>query len=288
MRVSMCDRFAVRLYENRTVAAIADGHQWGNSARKAAKRAVRWFVSTLEQSLKEATNLKNCGPVLLSSLAHAHERILRSQQVGSWSRATSLLGGAVFEVDLNGSQHLENSLRYPFIFSLVSVGRCRCYHFSKQSGLLADHSSTTTPGITTGYIGGIGNPDLRDLNLTYIPCDEDDLIIMCTPGVSDNFDPVLRGEMSENEDNALLRNKMSLELAQSLVGDNPTVTSVVENWIEHAKQTTRISREFIEEDSSRVLSSNRKIHPGKMDHATCICFRVGRVTLSYREWMSGR
>ena len=294
----ICDRFFIKLYENRVIVAVGDAQHWGISSRKASKRAVKHFISFLEEQAKVIVNLRCTGPVLLSALATAHSRINDSEQSGKRIRATSLLGGVLLETDneidietIKNSGNIDSLEvnQYPFVFVFVSVGDCKCYRYSPEDNTLTDLSKRES---SQGSIGGRGEPDLSNCDISYIPCKQDDLIIILTSGVSDNFNPNIIGTIPPNY--SLMSDSEKIEFCTSkatnlihrVIGDAPTVTSTVESILNHTREITRISREYMEANSSAKLSPDRTIHPGSMDHATCVCFKVGRVTLSYEDWIS--
>ena len=252
-----CDRFCIRLYENRVIAAVADGLQWGTLSRKAAKRGTRWFTSTLEQHLKEMPDLKSVGPILLASLAEAHSRILQAKKEGQHTQSTGLLGGVLLEIDSEAAASAKGASKdKDFAFAYVSVGQCRCYLYSAKTQTLHDWTAKKA-GISSGSIGGLGKPNLQDAFVQHVPCNEGDVIIMCSHGVSDNLDPILRGTLPEDLSFSPMdplesslygpqRLAAALEHGQSLLSENPAVASIVESLLGHSLQVTKRSREHIE------------------------------------------
>lgn len=293
----ICDRYFLKLFENRIIVGVADAHNWGLNSRKASKRAISQFIQHMEECHKELNDLKSVGPILLASLALSHQRIQENHlnvEIPQETRSVCICGGVLLENDLhNNSQSSDNNLEYnsPFFFAFAIVGDVKCYHYSKKSKSLTCYGSPYYNQFK-GFIGGTGNPELSKIIVKYIPCDEEDLIMILTSGASDNFDPIVQGKdisefSSENHEvKHSLIDEYSLNYVKNLIGESPVVYTVVESILNATEEITKISREFMEANPHGKLNHDPSIHPGRMDHATCVCFRVGRVTLSYEEWVN--
>lgn len=55
-----------------------------------------------------------------------------------------------------------------------------------------------------------------------------------------------------------------------------TPSNIVNRVIEHSIEITKSSREFMQENPGKRLPRDYGLYPGKMDHTTCLVFRVGR------------
>jgi len=196
---------------------------------------------------------------------------------------------------------VEETVRWVFV--CASVGDCKALHFSKKRreitdityGNRLDVRSATDPGGRLGAMEGDGAPDLRNLSVHFCPCDDDDLLILLSDGVHDNFDPVTRGlnpsdiglpdEEWETVEDAQLMEKKSLYLkheAEVIVNGLPicpitgvpSAQSVAHAFAEAARTTCTNSRNYMEKTGEQQ-PDDLKIYPGKMDHATCLCLNVG-------------
>ena len=76
----VCDCYGLQLYANRTVIAIADGCNWGEAPREAARIACRGFLDHLQR--KEIVvpfdrrTLPNISSEVLKAVARAHTMVL--------------------------------------------------------------------------------------------------------------------------------------------------------------------------------------------------------------------
>jgi hypothetical protein len=71
----ICDRYSLHIYENRIIATIADGCNWGVMPRDAAVNATIAFSGYLKQHLEEISDLKDVGPLLIKCMSIAHEAV---------------------------------------------------------------------------------------------------------------------------------------------------------------------------------------------------------------------
>lgn len=66
---------------------------------------------------------------------------------------------------------------------------------------------------------------------------------------------------------------------QGLLGggeDPPTPKEVTDRLVNHCITVTKTSRDYMENNQGKRLPEDYIEFPGKMDHTTCLCFRVGR------------
>lgn len=168
----------------------------------------------------------------------------------------------------------------------------------------------TDPGGRLGpYVDG-GMPDTRNLTLFFAKCTTDDLLIFCTDGVHDNFDPPSIGIDPEelapdfkgmtwdqaSEANRVLAESVRATFVEArieaLIGEQleqrqraasvdpslppppPTPLVICNHILDYCSRTTSRSREFMESNPQKKLPKDFKLYPGKMDHTTCIVVRV--------------
>eukprot|EP01087_Luapelamoeba_hula_P012615 TRINITY_DN3525_c0_g1_i1.p1 TRINITY_DN3525_c0_g1~~TRINITY_DN3525_c0_g1_i1.p1 ORF type:complete len:647 (-),score=126.37 TRINITY_DN3525_c0_g1_i1:32-1972(-) len=90
---------------------------------------------------------------------------------------------------------------YRWVFVCASVGDGKALHYSGRTkevtdithGNRSDLRGATDPGGRLGAMVGGGDPDLRNLFIHFVPCQEGDYIILMSDGVHDNLDPVTCG-----------------------------------------------------------------------------------------------
>ncbi|KAL6075938.1 TipA [Balamuthia mandrillaris] len=198
----------------------------------------------------------------------------------------------------------------PFRWILVcaNVGDCKIYHYDSHTHLYTDLTESSRTSLTDcrdpgGRLGPqehpLGDPDLRNLGLLFIPCREDDLIIFLSDGVHDNLDPQNLGIMPDqlglmhktwldaevvepqmaNHYKNLFRSKYICELVKQggtkLRCRETNAVMVAGELVEHSYEITRNSREFIETQPDGRLPMDYVRYPGKMDHSSCLVVKAG-------------
>ena len=312
----ICDRFNISLYENRVILSLADGCNWGDLPRKAAKRATKNFNLFVANHYKDITSLRSAGSVILAAFAEADRSIRENMsELGPPPGTTTMIGGILAEVNFSmgnlSPRSVANAARAsnwdgsPWVFIFASVGDCKCYHYSLSSKKLQEISSpnsrvdilnATNPG---GRLGG-NQADLLNFSLSFAPCDEGDILLFLTDGMYDNFDPIQQGKLPS--DFGLREEKweqVECKTLHSLVDnyivefieremipeDNPVLASIVTNCANFVKNFTKSSRNFMEQNPKSKLPADLKLYPGKLDHSTCAAIKVGKIGISYNDWV---
>lgn len=192
-----------------------------------------------------------------------------------------------------------------WVFVGVTLGDCKAFHYSKKDHTFSDItkgnrqnvSDARDPGGRLGPYIRQGEPDLRNLQVFYKLCDPEDLILLLSDGVHDNLDPQQLGikpnELGIDEeswDKAAISFPIDSEnakneyrkrwLNQHFCSDQNTLnqlepTFISNTLLKHCLDTTQSSRDFMETNTSKKLPSDYSLYPGKMDHNTCLCFKVG-------------
>jgi hypothetical protein len=312
------DCFGVQVYQNRTVVALADGCNWGSKNQEAARVACKVFLEYLKSKFRQpgegdkidVKNTKYMGHFLLRAFARAHEKILEcrkpkdSKDTGG---TTTLLGGVILELEEDAAAHYG----CPWLFVCASVGDCKAFVYSPNTGLITDVTSAnrrlsaTDPGGRLGpYVGKDGGPDLRNLGLHMLPCEEGSLLLALTDGVHDNFDPEHLGlkpsdvgleqsSWEENIDEVLLAKHMFCVRYMGQVVRGPDNDQVVTpeqattRLLAHCRATTKTSRKWMTQNPSKRLPLDYEKFPGKMDHTTCIAVTIGHRESSFRHQAIG-
>jgi len=197
----ICDCYSFDVLGGPAVSvAIADGCNWGPKPLEAAKIACLTFHESSRKNASKFTSIRETGRLLLKSFSEAHTAILQAPLkrgvIDIWETGTTtLLGGVLLQLDEEDARK-----HSPFIFICASVGDCKAFYISAADGSVSDITTGSRPpsavtnvndpgGRLGPYIGKEGSADLRNLGIFLIPCAKDDLILMLSDGVYDNFDP---------------------------------------------------------------------------------------------------
>eukprot|EP01124_Arcella_intermedia_P002081 TRINITY_DN11142_c0_g1_i1.p1 TRINITY_DN11142_c0_g1~~TRINITY_DN11142_c0_g1_i1.p1 ORF type:complete len:1417 (-),score=314.61 TRINITY_DN11142_c0_g1_i1:21-4271(-) len=315
----ICDQFCLERYQNRTIFAIADGCNWGQKVKTAARIASQTFVEFNKKSIFEAENTQAVLRSFMQSFVYAHHRIIEGHEDSWWEcGTTTLLGGSILE--------LPEAHKWAFL--CLAVGDCKAYHVSVTNGVLS--VSNVTEGARTGTgaldardCGGRlgphkkGNPDLRNLATFFKVVDEGDFIVVSSDGVYDNLDPQSLGvELSETgipgtegkswvdltdspSDQPLVqlieeyKSNYTLELLKKLFMQIPeesgvplkdiTPQHIAQKLITYSQDTTKNIRDFMEQNPNNAQPPDSKNYPGKVDHATCVVMKVGKTNFRQHE-----
>ncbi|KAH3756247.1 cyclophilin B [Pelomyxa schiedti] len=218
----ICDTFAFQMFEGRRIAvAIADGCNWGPSVRDAAAAATNKFVQSLVEHQSEVETIRDAGPILLRSIAKAHNAIISRQGVRIYG-TTTLLGGYILPLEnrkptyekkttkgrKKNSSSDEGSALTPeppqqFGCTIISVGDCKVFRWSARTHRFIDVTKdnlrnaasidTADPGGRLGPFVDDSQPDLRNMYMHYTECDHNDLILFLSDGVHCNLSPEFLG-----------------------------------------------------------------------------------------------
>ncbi|XP_031569154.1 PP2C-like domain-containing protein CG9801 [Actinia tenebrosa] len=178
----IADVYAIVARPNSCILSIADGVNWGEKSRLAARCAVAGSVQYLQQYLSTATNTHQVMQLLLQSFEAAQECIIKKQ-----AAMTTLCTAIVCEV--KGSDE--------WALCMVNVGDSLGYVYNEKDGVreitIGSHATLRDmrcPGGSLGPVDGY-NPDLRNLTFSYTRVSTGDIVFLTSDGVSDNFDPVV-------------------------------------------------------------------------------------------------
>jgi hypothetical protein len=219
----------------------------------------------------------------------------------------------------------DKETKWAFIFG--SVGDCKALLFSHKTGTLKDLTSENrTESSSASDCGGrLGPfleenaPDLRNLNLYFQTCSENDMIIVVSDGVYDNLDPEQLGKrpcdvqptiddsigwkdldpVKSSEYRNTYRCWLLLRILRDGVGFDPTIadrlpsggkiiqpSTIVRHILNYCVDTTEASRTWMEENPTGKLPNDFVKYPGKMDHTTCVAFTVGYIDTHLQQPVS--
>mmetsp|Transcript_4681 Transcript_4681/g.16466 ORF Transcript_4681/g.16466 Transcript_4681/m.16466 type:complete len:882 (+) Transcript_4681:111-2756(+) len=196
--------------------------------------------------------------------------------------------------------------RRKWAFVFANVGDCKAFVYSPSTRTARDitkqnraaSSSARDCGGRLGpYKEETGEPDLRNLDLRCELIDEGDIIIAVSDGVHDNLDPSMLGwtpselhlpgstwdEIAPEAAEAAKSKFREQRLANlvhtagtpdACTGHVPLV-DMCNALVEYCMATTEKSRQFMQKHPALELPEDYTLYPGKMDHTTCVCVKVG-------------
>ncbi|VDM75641.1 unnamed protein product [Strongylus vulgaris] len=171
---------------NNGVLALADGVNWGEGARLAARCAVRGAIDHMNEHI-EAGNLANTTEVfheLLASFHSAHSLIL--QEGGMLTTLCVAVVAPAIHCD-------------SWVLCVCNVGDSLCFVYNRNYGVrevtMGSHDidqmrDMRDAGGALGPVDG-RNPQLHNLTCSMTFVEEGDIVFITSDGVSDNFDPVV-------------------------------------------------------------------------------------------------
>ncbi|GFR43516.1 hypothetical protein Agub_g4609, partial [Astrephomene gubernaculifera] len=204
----VADCFGILAYPEGAVLAVADGVNWGEPPRRAARCAVLGCLNHMHHALKqhEGDSSLDSHTVfrhLVDSISAAQKLIL--QQFGT---LTTLVVSVVLPL-----KWVRSPGRWAAI--TLTVGDSAAYVYRAASRTVEEVTAAAhadgardprwCPG-ALGYAMG-EEPDLANMMLCLTFLDEGDFIFLTSDGVADNFDPVIRKiarhQVLESTDNDL-------------------------------------------------------------------------------------
>ncbi|OUC47939.1 hypothetical protein D917_01318 [Trichinella nativa] len=187
-KLAVADVFAVCTRRNCSILILADGVNWGEKARLAARCAVRGSMDFLNAELFDRSQPITSTSEIFQSLLRAfhcgHRLIL--QEEGSF---TTLC--VVVVCPLENSEH--------WVACACNVGDSLAFIFSEQHGVreltsgshdIRQIRNMRDAGGALGPVYGI-SPDLQNFTCSLSIVDPGDIVFITSDGVSDNFDPVV-------------------------------------------------------------------------------------------------
>jgi hypothetical protein len=269
---------------------LADGTRWGTAAGKTAQQATAGFMHFVDVNYPKVHTVDDAATLLLKGCLVAHDNATKHLEdkkvINYWEvGTTSFLGTLLLTVE----KGVLGSL-------CVCVGSCKAFLVNNHGKALkivditenSRHYSIDEedPGGVLGPQKEAGAPDLRNLQIFYIPVEPNDIILMMTAGVYENFDPQYLG-MSPSDFN--LKHKKWAECKPAKV--DAVKTAFIENLmktvtekaktpaeisralLQHVKLVTTARRAYIENEGKMPPRDYYK-YPGKLDHATVSCFKI--------------
>ena len=147
----ICDYYYIRLFKDATIISLADGCNWGEPPKQAAKRASTCFVRYVQDHLHLFKSTRKVAHFLLNAISAAHSSIIEGYP-DIWSAGTTtLVGGILLPYDVPPSS--SSSL----IPSNSSSSSSFHSSLSQLAGGNSSSSSSSTSNNNNNNNGGISN-----------------------------------------------------------------------------------------------------------------------------------
>jgi len=290
----VCDHYGFQAYSNRCISVVSDGCNWGTRPKKAAERARDTVMEYLCSEIPKIHTVRDAQAHLLRSFAEAQQSICQVYPDEPDPGSTTLVAGMTLQ--FQGDSGYDD-----WAYVCASVGDCKVFAIEHDTFKIRDVTSgnrdmtesDTDPG---GRLGPAiweetrCSPDLRNLRTCVINCQSDDLIMVMSDGVHDNFHPKtlavpprdLKLDFDDWKEAASVINieevasRYRLTFMQNLLAEvERSPSAILKRVMEHCERVTRAGREWMENNPGQPLPDDYEKYPGKMDHVTCMVFRVG-------------
>ncbi|XP_050405170.1 uncharacterized protein LOC126820977 [Patella vulgata] len=309
----VADAFSICARKNNTIMVIADGVNWGEKSRLAARCCLYGSMNYLNNQIFQQKNYPSSTQealtLLRESLDEAHRFIL--QKDGGLTTVCACLICPVSNSDQYAVCCVNVGDSFGFIYNVnhgireVTIG----------SHDVSSERDIRDAGGALGPVDGI-NPELHNLTCSLSFCNAGDVVFLTTDGISDNFDPVVtkiaiaqsspdanlnstsadfhcsKPEMSPRERHIYSMKEMervvhefeliteeqcsAQELCGSLVQHVLTLTDDKRKILENPALYSR-RRLTVSEKQVRDSEIVRKMAsaPGKLDHASIVAVEIG-------------
>lgn len=254
--------------------AVADGCNWGERPRQAANLATVFAMMSLEQKLEKESKLttRKIAKLQLETLSEVqNELVLKGEMVGE----TTMTLACIAETHLILASVGDSKV---FVLRKTANGKLKCVDITEGSRRASRNASD--PG---GRLGG-KNADWRNLALAVVKLEPNDIIIGCSDGLHDNFDPEHLGltpkELGYHETSWDLTKRHLVQLRQQTLNKN--IVSVIEAdegknsiadaLINHVAKLTLKGKLFMMENPRASRPVDYKTYPGKDDHVSVVVF----------------
>ena len=141
----------------------------------------------MKQKNEHIRDIPDVGHYLYRAFSVAHNKIIEGKEDIWDAGTTTLLSGICLELEPQSDDR-------NWCFVCASVGDCKAFLWSKRTndiidvtaGNRIDQKDARDPGGRLGPYLDHGNPDLRNLNLYCVGCEDGDLIIIVSGNVNIN------------------------------------------------------------------------------------------------------
>lgn len=310
----LADQYILAQSTDRIILALADGCGWGHNSRDAARKAVDSFHQYMLDTQHKLFNSRQVGYHLLRAFRASHLKIIEGLTEDSMHEAgtTTMIGGVAMKLLPDNRASPSTSARGkkedPWLFVCASLGDCKAYHVSAKTKKISEITYGNRQNVSNGSDpGGRLGPyldecsaDLRNLHLYVQPCVEGDIVFAVSDGVHDSLDPEGVGKLPKDlgihtdvnswqslEKDPQLYKKAEKKKMQWITdqmskiitsGNTPLEPSTItQKLTSHCHALTQSSRDFMRDHPHQKLPHDMLKYPGKLDHTTCVAFKVGAI-----------
>ncbi|XP_055594745.1 PP2C-like domain-containing protein CG9801 [Uranotaenia lowii] len=189
----VADCFGILTRDNSCIMALADGVNWGEGARLAARCAIQGSIDYLNSAIfgiHQASSTRDIFVSLVRSFWEAHAYIMES-------------GGALTTLTVLVVLPLPDD-HDKSVVCCCNVGDSLGYVYSKEHGVREitegshDVNSMRDMRDALGALGPVNGdkPEMTNLTLSFTIVEKGDIVFLTSDGISDNFDPVV-GKFAE-------------------------------------------------------------------------------------------
>lgn len=279
----IADVYAIVAYPNSAILAVADGSSWGYKPRLAAKCAVRAVMDTLNNNLKDLTDVNDVFLAMNAALWDAQRLILKNE-----GTMTTLSVAVV--VQLTGSS------QWGLCTMAVGDSPIFVYTPSQNHLIQVSHEPVSGAKVLTDCGGCLGPckgdcPDLSNLNFSFTYISPGDIVFAATDGIADNFrtgclEPSRKGADDNIVENLRERLKEFHRHLGAITDYHFTAQDLVACLARHAQLLTHNMRGVREEmlisglsrkclaEANPELYQRLCLAPGKLDHASLVAYEV--------------
>ncbi len=242
---------------------VADGCNWGPRPKKAAEVATETCLSYISKHIPKETTTRAVAAIGLEALKEAQKELVRlgTEQVGETTVTIGIIIDRRLVVISVGDAKV-------FLLRRVANQALQCYDVTHDSRATVDAKDCG---------GRLGPPraDWRNLQISVVPLEDEDIYVATSDGAHDNLNPQYLGTpraagFAEKEWNGTKEEHrkycsevMCRKMAE-LVGKNPE--NIGPTIIQDIVSLTAKTNDFMLGNPTKPMPSNYKEYPGKVDH----------------------
>ena len=258
----ICDKAAIRLYDNCAIVVMCDGCGWGMKSLRASCKATDGSMKYITDNISQCKTIRDVGAMLVFSAIAAHVNIISGEE------SVLNCGQTTFHVDVV----VKCGDEYYAVY--INIGDCRTYRYSPsthQTVSLCGKSHVTSSEVHDCFsrLGPCNSyePELRIYELGYSKVEENDLLLVMTDGFQDNFNPIFFGNYFNG------RKIDTCGLFTELIEKGASLTDIVELLSDHVVNLTEANRQLVSM-TGRQKDDFDPNCPGKLDHSTICVLRI--------------
>ncbi|XP_055621012.1 PP2C-like domain-containing protein CG9801 isoform X1 [Toxorhynchites rutilus septentrionalis] len=257
----VADCFGIIARENSCIMALADGVNWGDGARLAARCAVQGSIDYLNSAIFGIHNTSSTKDIFVSlvrSFWEAHDYIME-------------MGGALTTLTVLVVLPLADNPNKSVV-CCCNVGDSLAYVYSKNHGVREitegshDINSMRDMRDALGALGPANGdkPEMANLTLSLTIVEKGDIVFLTSDGISDNFDPVV-GKFAEplaNKIQSIRSAPLPPRLVQSSLApkrQNKSTSSILNKKREYHDVHAKISTDKMPTNTQVQFSQKRPV-----------------------------